>query len=474
MKVTTYNGVLTDRKNVRRIKGDYYKHSDILTIEDVRYRCTHPRIIREMSTNTLYAAEDFPYSKLTAMHININKKNEILYEKIAISEINNHLNVLACTHGATTLYLASDDTINKLKTTTFLHKNEKTGVYFVKTPDMSQDLYEHLEQLARDYQGFMYDSLQYSMINNEKFFVNHKYKPKSNLKLDSLMGDLTFGVEFETSSGKIPHQNLLKLGVAPLRDGSIAGYEYTTIPLRSIDHLKDITDELKQQCIVTFRDSLHIHIGGTPRSKEFLLKAFRLSQKLQGEFYKMVPSYKLKDEHRIKRRDRNYTNPLPQINITNPTALSEIINFLSDGNESSSSIQKRPHPSDKSGRHKWQIQNRYTSINFVNYIYSKSGTIEFRLHQGTINAYKTIYWLLINTALVKYAEKNTVDHIENDSIDLSLVLNTIYKDNTEVLNALLKYIEDTTVYFKNYNEGDIHFEKDSIEDREFNPTLKLW
>lgn len=474
MRVKTYDGTLAERKDVRRIKGEYYKHSDIITIDSVRYRCTNSRVVRHVVTNNLHDANSIRSSAIKGVKIVIGRKGDILYEKLLMDSLIDYpIRLFYHNEGMKSVFV-SVKAITEMKKHNYLHRNDFTGAYWVQEPDASPGIIEHFIELANEYQGFMYERLQYSMFKNLKFFENHKYTPMSKLGLDHHMSGMTFGAEFETSSGKVAHNKLLDLGIAPLRDGSISGYEFTTIPLTSIDHLKDIIDELNGTCKITFKDSLHFHIGGVPRSTEFLLKIFKLSQKLQNEFYAMVPKYKLKDEHHIKRREQNYTNKLPTLDILNPLAINRIVKFLSDGTESSNSITPRPHPNDPSGEHKWQLRNRYTCINFVNYIYGTTGTVEFRLHQGTVNAYKAIYWLLINVALIKYADAHSVEEIQNNRIDLSLVLNDVYSGEPGVIQALTAYVSDATTYFKNYDPDDVHFNADSNADKTWKPRVKLW
>ena len=77
-----------------------------------------------------------------------------------------------------------------------------------------------------------YDSRggMYSLI-----YAHSLYKPTINKTVEKFapaLKDLTFGVEFETVNGAVPAFKCKQLGLMPLRDGSIAGLEYATIPLQ--------------------------------------------------------------------------------------------------------------------------------------------------------------------------------------------------------------------------------------------------
>ena len=74
---------------------------------------------------------------------------------------------------------------------------------------------------------------------------DYYYKPLFNnnvQNLSLLFKDLTFGLEFETTNGIIPSSKLNCLPLLPLRDGSINGLEYVTIPLQGVKGLQAVVD----------------------------------------------------------------------------------------------------------------------------------------------------------------------------------------------------------------------------------------
>ena len=477
MKVRCFNGELADRKEVRRIKGDYYKFKDILVIDGARYRCTNPTVSRDLNTGRLTSIVTGRANVKAGIKLHESKRNILLYERLLNVNLREYTEKIFYYEDGIRQGFVKPSDIEKVLTANInvIKPSGSDAIYILKKGQDS-DIEHRLKDHAMHYKGAMYDSLSYSMKNNMAFFKDFTYSTKDDLGLDTILDGLTFGGEFETSSGHIPHKLLMELGIAPLRDGSISGYEYTTVPLKSINHLKHIVDVLNARCRVTFKDSLHFHIGNVPRSKSFLLKMFKTAEQLQDELYEMVPSYKKRDTHSIKRRSENYTNPLPRIDIEKEDAINKIIHFLSDGKDDSTSIGVRPHPSDPSGDHKWQIRNRYTAINLVNYIYNDSKTIEFRLHEGTTNPYKAIYWLILNIMIVKYAQGNSMYHINTAEYTLKDVIefNTMTSKLKPLRDAMLAYVEDRKNHFKNYDTSDIYYEKESDEDKTWKPRIKLW
>ena len=465
MNVKDFRGEKVDRRLVRKIKGEFYKHEDLIIIGEQRYRCTSFKVYRRLDgelAETRRKDTDFPI----VHNLTISKEGSILIEQLESRTRNRNIAFIEGYHKNDMKQVSITDAQREELVEEGFLRISAHGLAYYQNKNISDGLREVLQGASDRERGHMYKNLKYSIASVLPEYEGHKYTPKSNLRLDSEMEDLTFGVEFETSGGVVPHNKLSEMGIVPLRDGSISGYEYTTIPLTSIDHLHDVTVELFKKCHVRTSDAMHVHIGNVPHTPEFLEDMYKLSYTLQNELYEMVPSYKKKDTRGVKRRGENYTNPLP-----NATSVKQIINFLSDGAENGSdSITQRPHPSDPDGRRKWQIRSRYSSINFVNFIYSPSGTIEFRLHQGTVNPYKTIYWLLINAAIVKYAMDTSIvktgRETLKDVIDAKLSLTTAA--------AINDYVRTQKEYFKAYSDDDPEYVREYKEDKSYRPRIKLW
>lgn len=475
MIVETFKGEKVERTGVRRIKGEFYKHDDLVIYNNKRFRSTNNVIVRDYSADGRMIhleMEGMPRRADVGGTMTIGRKTgELLIELYIGREVGDVKVFTRADKGGPESFFVTKEEIEESQ---FQSKVTKVGeeAYYISTDNDSSN--RDLEYRCARYKGRMYDKLKYSLADHGVTTIGKNYKPVTNTRLNSLLGEYSIGVEFETEAGTIPQRELKEKGIMPLRDGSISGFEYVSIPLRSIDHLIDITEVVNRSCVTNFKNAFHVHVGTLPRTKEFLLKSFKVATMLQNEFYDMVPSYKKADIHRVKKRDHNYTNELPSIKITEPSAMAGLVRYLSDGADESESIETRPHPSDPSGNHKWQIKSRYKCINFVNYIYSKTGTIEFRLHQGTTNPYKVVYWTLLNVAILRYADMYSVREIENKTnISLNMVLAAVYP--ADVYMALNRYVQDQKKYFKEYDsEGDYKYSLESKEDKKWLPAIKLF
>lgn len=274
-------------------------------------------------------------------------------------------------------------------------------------------------------ESFPYDS-KGSIEKITRTFQNY-YKPviskNANLIGESLK-DYTFGLEFETSVGIIPNSKINFLPLIPLRDGSIGGIEYATIPLKGpigVQALVDSVDELKRRTAFNDDCSLHVHIGGMPRTVEFILAFYKTISLLQNDIFSLFPVYK-KYNFGVKRK--NYSAPFPfeeinfkmdpVINYTDKKALIKnfepLFIYLSGGMsfaEYGSDLSKVVnHPQDPQGNAKWNIKHRYSFVNLIPLIFGNHQTIEFRIHTPTYNINKIVNFLMINTYIIDYVKLN--------------------------------------------------------------------
>lgn len=315
---------------------------------------------------------------------------------------------------------------------------------------------------------------------------------KDSYSTAKLLEGLTFGIEFETSLGRIREPDLYKYGIIPLRDGSISGFEYTSIPYgysnqhltetntrslaKDLTNLKELCNELSKRCIIDSKCSMHIHIGNVRKDKLYLIAVYMLCHMLQNELFEMFPKYK-EDGPKYLGTIKNYCKKLPHLELFNncifdkSTVLKEnycdnvnlyfnkIFKFLSDGEEIGSKFNRKnlEHPIDK----KWDRLGRYSWVNLVNSVFSSSRTIEFRLHTATLNFEKTLNWILICSAIVKFANTHTKEIISGkiSKISLSEVIygytnnfrdkKTTNETGLFVHKYLNEYINTRKVYFAN-------------------------
>lgn len=329
----------------------------------------------------------------------------------------------------------------------------------------------------------------YNIEDNHKEFTLKKelfksYTPKISreAKLFSrFLGDISYGLEIETSEGNVPDHIQYRGGVVACRDGSIQSAEYVTIPMtgaKGLQNIKYIGEEITKRCNIDIHCSFHIHIGNIPDTRDYLSSLYVLGYKIQDDVFKMFPYYKTAPGT-IKRK--NYCQKLKKlgihtlINIEKDTyqayvedSSSKIFTFLSNGIPPGEDFNraKKEHPEHQ----KWDRVARYYWLNTMNMVFSKRGTAEFRVHGATMNPTKMINWLFICNAIVKYADKHMKDiFTTSKKIDFVDVLNYYReefpnnKDAAFLSDYLIAYYKDRVAYFeKDFAKGD-HISAEELE-----------
>lgn len=280
-----------------------------------------------------------------------------------------------------------------------------------------------------------------------------------------LIGDVTFGCEIECKLGMLPNTLVNQLGVIICKDGSI-GYtpEFVTVPLqgaKGLQTLQNLFVELNKRCTTDYSCSLHYHIGTIRKDREFLVAAYKLYADVQKELHAMLPYYKTNPAG-VKKDDKNYCmfleKGLVEQHIHTSLPYHEKINnayramftWLMDGRNPSRENNRKnmQHPN---GGQKWGWNARYYSLNFINTFLSSRKTLEFRAHQAVLSEVKSINWLFICIAIIKYAEANSTKIVlSTKKFNLAEVIDyykntfkTTYASNvSNYLNAYVKERQD--------------------------------
>ena len=283
--------------------------------------------------------------------------------------------------------------------------------------------------------------------------------------LESQM-DYTFGLEFETSAGMIPERICLRDGLIPLRDGSISGFEYSTVVMnpknQGIQLLKQQLDTLKNFTIFNKECSLHIHFGNYPMNPNKIYALYRMCYNLQPEISNLVPALTFQSG-RYKSSGKDYCKSLPYFESFKDMYYSLV------GKPYLGSLEY-PHPNDPNRNRKWNIPTRYFYVNFINILcYKVNKTIEFRLLRPTFNYKKIKVWMYIFNAIMKFSDNHSED-IEKgrfDGADLGYIIRDVYSSdlaNSVVLEMnklrILREMQETN--------GDKIGQDLMIEDQLFN------
>lgn len=311
-----------------------------------------------------------------------------------------------------------------------------------------------------------YDNLEIEISENVK-------------KFSKFLNGLSFGFEFETSAGNLPYHILPKTCLIPLRDGSIKGLEYVTVPLsedKGIQALINSVNILKERTLYDNTCSLHLHIGNVPRTKEFILAFLKITCALQDEIYEMFPLYK---KYNFRVKNKNYSKPyntyelMSQMDrVINKSNIDFNFDILYKHLSCGERLGTLPlsevvtHPNNRNNRAKWNVGTRYYIHNLIPLIFGNKKTIEFRIHTPTFDISKIMNFLFINSSLINFVKQNEKMILQEPKFLCGLSLmtvvdNGIYNIDTDREYSILN--KEISTYISNrknfsYNQksdGDI-------------------
>ena len=446
--VKTYNGNRRKRGNCKRIQGQYYEVGDI-TIKDsgecylvagkyhrfnngkIEYDYEIKRYVLRHKTHLKHGVVDIKNNKPIMGYFSSNlTKNITLVKEDGIA-----------------LHCISEEVAIKLG-----YREKFSNGYFYDKKSENVNFFKKIGKPPINKNDLPYDSRFASDITTTQYDSN--YNPEFNNKNLNKVGDflekngITFGVEFETTTGYIPDRLCYKYGLIPLRDGSIQGLEYVTIPLsgkKGLYALKEICYELNKRTRYDLNCALHIHLGGLERSTEKILSSYILAHLIQDNMFNLQPSYKrggmgVKSKDYCKPLDNELFNSLIKpVNSTNiDSNFEKVFSFVSDKRKFSgynNDLNKvLSHPSDPEGTRKWQIKSRYRWINFVPIIFGNKKTIEFRHHNATFDFNKIINFLFNCAVFIKVSNDYSSDVLNSNS--------DLYKSLTKEPFTALKTLND--------------------------------
>jgi hypothetical protein len=333
----------------------------------------------------------------------------------------------------------------------------------------------------------------------------------------------TFGVEIETSTGRLPINVVKdrKLNVKCMHDGSINGGEYVTGILKGdkgFENLHKICSELSKRCGLDNAAGLHVHIGGIEYDKDFIVFAYMLAKLMETEIQSMLPSTRRGTSNEKWGKDgksfKDYCRNLNDIDFTEfykdidtmtldlwnhyiEKYYSIIYKRLSGGKEAGKSKPMSTSHPKISGTNRW-ISERYCWFNLLPCIFTRirsddtsripsafddmiktkekinydNQTIEFRNHPGSLNYDKIKNWVLICMAFTKFVQSNKKDILKaygsGKSITLESIVISFFDKSPEKAEALNDYIAKRKTKFAKATKKS--FEGDDLETKE--KTLK--
>lgn len=301
-----------------------------------------------------------------------------------------------------------------------IYYNRARGCYCVEEPD---------NEIVFAHGGFPYSFERFYSTR----YLEEQFQAKNKIKDEVLYNYInelpyTFGFEFETSAGYIPEEELYRVGLIPLRDGSITGLEYSTIVLggnNGLNALREQVNVLKEYTIFDKECSLHVHFGSFNLTPEVLLRLNNLFAGSDIDSYAVQWAFRT-SQYKANGKDYCVKN---RVFTRFDTLYSSLVGRPYYGS------LFQPHPNDTSGDRKWNITSRYKALNLINAIcYDNAKTAEFRFLRPTYNFDKILVWLFVLGAYIKYAEDIKQRAIKN--ISLFRIIQSVY--STELANLLTR------------------------------------
>lgn len=481
--VKTIDGVTHPREKCRKIQGEFYLIGDpkvkdsgqCYLVSGTYYRITSDLITYDYEVEKYVKNSD---SNLINGFVGI-ENGKLIAGSFSPNEVEN----IQIAYGGSTRIGLNDKIFGKSK----MYRERLTDGIFFRYDAMPAKRFSIIGIPESEYKN----SLQYTCDGLMPQYIKSyekNYKPKqlyTNVaKYGDFAEDYTFGVEFETIMGTIPERICKKHGLMPVRDGSVAGLEYVTIPLTGklgLNNIIDVSKQLANRTINNSSCSMHIHIGNIPRTQSFLLAFYKLVATIQDEIFEMFPVYK-RTNYGIKKK--NYTKPLPIDILTNLDPVITkgnmsknfkiLFDFLSMGanfDEYGSLSKVTKHPSDPNGTSKWQIKSRYYHVNMIPIVFGNKKTIEFRIHTATDDANKIINFLAMWIGILNFVKHNET-MILSKSYQLKGYGLMNYVSNgldSSVASAVMTYIKNR----KRYISHCMQTNNVRAEESEFRPSNSI-
>ncbi len=487
--VTTVSGKEVSKKECKKVKDLYYLIGDItiensgdcylIPEENKHIRLNSGRLVYDHSVKRyVISANVYVIKGIVAF----NEEQEPILGSFSLLDSNNYDTRVR--YDGNTYNIVNDDLLKSntrfmisMYDNMYYDRNKVDSIQFYKIGECNQD---YKRGLSYDSRNIMTDYIKMYKQNYKPTITNNvsKYGP--------LIGDLTFGLEFETVRGTISPSITNNLGLIPLRDGSIRGLEYVTIPLQGNKGLQTVIDcveELNNKTEYDNNCSLHLHLGNIPRTEKFFLALYKMLYILQDNIFEMFPLHK-KYNYGIKRK--HYTKPLDvksTILLMDPIMdnvddirknFSILYKYLSMGqNYSDVDSQLKnvhSHPSDPEGRSKWNIRSRYYWVNLIPLLFGNKQTVEFRIHTPTTDINKVMNYMYICAGIVNFTIKHQTDILTTPQTFTTLSLHDIisnvyninggsglYRDITNYMDIRKKY------FFRKTASGDLIAEENDFK-----------
>ena len=307
MIVKTYNGLEVEKDTCKYIRGEYYvKNVDCFQLDDGKwYRINSDKIVYDYSTEKYI------------------RKNNNLIEGVVLEESEgvftlgyftpkklDNIKICFISEGLKKISIAINKDIFKSK----VIKSTKSDLYYVGM-EVNEKTYQPLEHYSF---SLAYQANTLLSHFTEVFENEHASKTQLPDKyITKYLSDKSFGIEYETRNGRLHEKDCLKYGLIPVKDGSlrhngVEPYEYATIILNTPYKIKMIPQHcalLRESCDKSINESLHVHIGGIPQTKEYVVSLYIILLEIQDELYNLFPN-NVRQTSLYKSGGKDYCKPL--------------------------------------------------------------------------------------------------------------------------------------------------------------------
>jgi len=322
------------------------------------------------------------------------------------------------------------------------------------------------------------DNIEECTKNFKKFQIIKDFEIENYYEqLKTVLDTYSFGIEIETTKGMISPELYETLGVRPVRDGSITGLEYVTIPLtgkKGLYAFVKIVEMINKYTSHDYTCSMHIHVGNIPRTMEFIVAMFKTMYHLQNEIYRLFPTYKQFDTG-IKRQC--YTAPLSshtmaslnydyksEDNLKNDyqKIVYELSGKYEDYKKFVDLSDIHNHPYDPSENSKWNMKARYKIQNLIPLVFTNKQTVEYRIFTVPDTVEKAISFLTLALSITHFVNLNKSYIIQNQKCIDPININKIFNHTLDNKYNQLEHLQLREEVVRNHinSKGGFFEEKD--------------
>lgn len=308
--VTTVTGEKEYRRNCRLIKEQYYRmNDDCFYVKGTWYRVNSGKIAFDEETKNWV----------------IINETELIKGIIAISQegeyTRGHFTPNLCNNVRVKTNIGTENCISAalLEDNPLFFEDSSAGVWYQKNI-VSESEQKSRKQIRNEIdhhrKGYNIEDNAGEYEDKKESYKNWNPKlSKDCLGFGKLLGNLTYGLEAECSTGNLSPYLQYRHGVVICRDGSIEGPEHVVVPMagaKGINNIKELMGHLQRQNKINIDCSLHYHFGNVPLDRNYVVALYILGLKIQDQLYQMFPYYKT-DPRDIKRK--NYCQKLKKMGI---------------------------------------------------------------------------------------------------------------------------------------------------------------